>query len=127
MGDVVIRLLLEDKGLLEPARAFLPRPDVFLISSGKDVAEQRFESLLANLRRADLHVRHSSWATRNVGKLLGEAAKARARCAVILGDELEQGYVVVKDLDSGEQSDAVPVEGLADRLKKILAGAAESP
>ena len=127
MGDVVIRLLLKDKGLLEPARGFRPRPDVFLICSGKEVAEQRFESLLASLRRADLHVRHSSRSTRNVGKLLGEAARVRARCAVILGDELEQGHVVVKDLDTGEQSDAVPVDGLADRLKKDLAGAAGSP
>ncbi len=121
MGDVVLRLLLEDKGLLDQARGFRPRPDVFLISSGKEAAEQRFESLLATLRRADLHVRHSSRATRNVGKLLGEAARARARCAVILGDELDQGNVVVKDLDSGEQFDAVPVEGLADRLKTELA------
>jgi hypothetical protein len=28
--------------------------------------------------------------------------------------------VVVKDLDSGEQDDAVPVEGLADRLKQRI-------
>ena len=127
MGDVVIRLLLEDKGLLEPARGFLPRPDVFLISSGKEVAEKRFESLLASLRRADLHVRYSSRTTRNVGKLLGEAAKARARCAVILGDELEQGNVVVKDLDSGEQFDAVPVDGLVGRLKTKLSMSGDSP
>jgi histidyl-tRNA synthetase len=122
MGDVVIRLVLEDKGLLEPAERYLPRPDVFLILAGKGEAEQRFEAILASLRRADLHVRHSSRATRNVGKLLGEAAKVRARCAVILGDELAQGNVAVKNLDSGEQDDAVPVDGLEDRLKMLVAG-----
>ena len=54
-----------------------------------------------------------------MGKLLGEAAKARARCALILGDELEAGTVVVKDLDSGEQED-VPLEDLEERLKEML-------
>ncbi|MHC4415104.1 MAG: histidine--tRNA ligase [Planctomycetota bacterium] len=120
MGDVVIRLVLEDRGLLEPAENLLPRPDVFLVSAGKEEAERRFRPLLASLRRAGLHVRHSHRETRNVGKLLGEAAKARARCAVILGDELAAGNVVVKDLDSGEQDDAVPLGGLAERLKTRL-------
>lgn len=126
MGDVVIRLVLEDKGLLEAAEASAPRPDVFLISTGKPEAEQRFEAMLASLRRAGLHVRHSSRSTRNVGKLLGEAGKTRARCAVILGDELAQGNVVVKDLDSGEQDDAVPVDGLADRLRQQVGTAGGS-
>jgi len=120
MGDVVLRLVLKDKGLLEAAEANVPRPDVFLISTGTPPAQERFETLLASLRRDDLHVRHSSRATHNVGKLLGEAGKLRARCAVILGDELAQGHVVVKDLDSGEQDDAVPVEGLAARLKQRI-------
>ena len=120
MGDVVIRLVLEERDLLEPAERFMPRPDVFLISTGREEAEKRFGRLLASLRRAGLHVRHSHRSTRNVGKLLGEAAKARARCAVILGDELQSGHVVVKELDSGLQHDAVPVGGLADRLKSML-------
>ena len=120
MGDVVIRLVLDDKGVPEAADAGLPRPDVFLISTGKPPAEKRFEKILVTLRREDLHVRHTTRATRNVGKLLGEAAKLRARCVVILGDELEHGNVVVKHLDSGEQDDAVPVDGLADRLKQLI-------
>ncbi len=120
MGDVVIRLVLKDRGLFDAAEAYGPRPDVFLISTGTPPAEARFETVLASLRRDDLHVRHSSRATHNVGKLLGEAGKLRARCAVILGDELAQGHVVVKDLDSGEQDDAVPVEGLARTLKQRI-------
>ncbi len=103
MGDVVIKLVLEDRGLLQAAESYLPRPDVFVISAGKEQAEKTFRGLVARLRRRGFHVRHSDKATRNVGKLLGEAAKARARFAVILGDELETGRVVVKDLDRGEQ------------------------
>ncbi len=120
MGDVVIRLVLEQHGLLRPAEELMPRPDAFLISSGKDEAERRFRPLLGQLRSAGLHVRCSARATRNVGKLLGEAARTRARLAVILGDELAAGHVAVKDLDRGEQDDAVPVDELAQQLKTRL-------
>ena len=41
--------------------------------------------------------------TRNVGKLLSDAAKARARFAVILGAEIAEGRVALKDLATGEQ------------------------
>lgn len=103
MGDVVIKLVLEDRGLLGPSESYLPRPLVFVISAGKTMAEVTFRELVAQLRRRGFHVRHSDKATRNVGKLLGEAARARARFAVILGEELEKGQVILRDLDLGEQ------------------------
>ncbi|MHC4217265.1 MAG: histidine--tRNA ligase [Planctomycetota bacterium] len=119
MGDVVIRLVLEERGLLAPAEELMPRPDVFLIAAGKPEAESQFRPLMTRLRRAGLHVRHSARSTRNVGKLLGDAAKAHARFAVILGAELEQGHIAIKDLDSGVQVDAVPLESLEDRIKEM--------
>ncbi len=105
MGDVVLRLVLEDHGLLESAAQYMPRPHAFVISSGDDVAEAKLKPIVASLRRHGLHVRHSYRATRNVGKLLGEAAKTRAHYAVILGEELNDDRVVVKHLESGEQQD----------------------
>ena len=42
-------------------------------------------------------------ATRNVGKLITEASKSNTRFTVILGEELENGKVVVKNMDSGDQ------------------------
>lgn len=111
MGDVVIRLVLEDKSLLKPAEDYLPRPDVFVISSGDAWADKEFGPLVALLRGTGLHVRHSYRATRNIGKLLGEASKLRARVAVILGKELEGGNVIVKDLESGSQEE-LPLAGL---------------
>ena len=119
MGDVVIRLVLEDRGLLAPAEELKPRPDVFLISAGKPEAEKQFRPLMARLRRVGLHVRQSARATRNVKKLLGDAAKSHARFAVILGEELEGGHIAIKDLDSGVQVDAVPLESLEDRIKEM--------
>ena len=116
MGDVVLRLILEERRLLKDVDEHAPRPDAFLIAA-KEAADPRFAALLASLRRAGLHVRHSDRSTRNVGKLLGEAAKARARYAVILGDELQEGCVAVKDLASGEQRN-VPLERLEEELRR---------
>jgi hypothetical protein len=38
---------------------------------------------------------------------------------VILGKELEQGHIAIKDLDSGVQVDAVPLAALEDRIKEM--------
>ncbi|MCZ6493011.1 MAG: His/Gly/Thr/Pro-type tRNA ligase C-terminal domain-containing protein, partial [Planctomycetota bacterium] len=117
MGDVVLRLVLEDRGLLKAAQEYAPRPDAYVISAGKDEAERQFRPLVARLRREGLHARHSYRSTRNVGKLLGEAAKSRARFAIILGDELKDGNVVVKDLDAGKQEN-VKLDDLATMLRE---------
>jgi len=119
MGDVVLGLLLHDKGLLPEEVYMKPlRPHVFVIAANDDAAA-KLPSLVAQLRHAGLHVRHSYRSTRNVGKLLGEAGKALARSAVILGDELAQGAVELKDLESGEQR-TVPIASLSDDIRLVL-------
>lgn len=115
MGDVVLGLVLADRGLLPKDGAeLLPRPDAFVISAGDPQAEERLPTLCAELRRAGLHVRHSYKATRNVGKLLADASRCRARCAVILGADLAQGMVQLKDLSTGEQRSVASVDVLAE-------------
>ena len=112
MGDVVLANVLRDRKLLpDDGTALLPRPDVFVISAGGEAAESELPRLLMRLRRAGLHARTSARATRNVGKLLGDAGKARARFAVILGAELADGNVSLKDLDAGAQQ-VVPLAGI---------------
>jgi histidyl-tRNA synthetase len=120
MGDVVLRLVLEDHGLLKPAEQYMPRPDVFVITARDEEPQTNFTPTISELRQAQLHVRHSYKATRNVGKLLSEANKARARFAVILGKELDEGNVVLKDLQSGEQEE-IARETLIDVLRTKLA------
>ena len=118
MGDVVIRLMLEDRGLLEEAEAYLPRPDAFVISALDD-GGKAMGGLIAELRRAGLHARHSYKATKNVGKLLGDAGKARARCAVIIGAEWEQGKVAIKDLETKEQTGVEAAE-LVEHVRSLV-------
>ena len=118
MGDVVLANILRDRKLLpEDGALLLARPDAFIISAGGEDAERMLPGLVMSLRRMGLHVRSSAKATRNVGKLLGEAGKARARVAVILGAELAQDSVVLKDLDAGTQE----VIALSDVAARLLA------
>ena len=118
MGDVVLGLVLADRGLL-PADGgeLLPRPDAFVVSAGDAAAEAALAPLVARLRADGLHVRHSYKATRNVGKLLSDASRQRARFAVILGAEVAEGMVQLKDLASGEQRPVTMAE-LAGALRR---------
>lgn len=121
MGDVVLTLLLQARGLLEDDMAAPPRPDVFLITGGSDVAEQQFIPLATSLRDLGLHVRHTWKSGRNIGKQLKEAVANRSRFACILGDEMDRSEVAVKDLDAGTQCD-VPLADLPAWLHRGLAG-----
>lgn len=109
MGDVVLSLVLRDRELLGDGTELLPRPDVFVVSAGGDADEQLTQTV-SSLRNAGLHTRMSYRATRNVGKLLTEASKSNARFTVILGEELEGGKVVLKNMDTGEQSEVQQTE-----------------
>ncbi|MEE8154954.1 MAG: histidine--tRNA ligase [Phycisphaerales bacterium] len=120
MGDVVLRLVLEDHGLLRPAEQYMPVPDVFVIDLCEQDLQDHLPTLVSELRRAGLHVRHSYKTTRNVGKLLSEANKVRARFAVILGKELDEGNVVLKDLRSSEQEE-IARETVIEMLRTKLA------
>jgi len=111
MGDVVLGLVLADRGLLpKDGNELLPRPDAFVVSAGEPAADAELPRLVARLRADGFHVRHSYKATRNVGKLLADASKQRARFAVILGAELAEGRAMLKDLASGEQRPVVLTE-----------------
>lgn len=104
MGDVVLGLVLADRGLLpKDGSELLPRPDAFVISADETAGDGELPRLVASLRAQGFHVRHSYKATRNVGKILADASKQRSRFAVILGAELSEGRVMLKDLASGDQ------------------------
>lgn len=129
MGDVVLSLVLQDRGLMPDDKTLLERvgarPEVFVIPGEGDEAveaEKALRPLVAKLRRAGLHVRHSYKATRKTGKLLKEAASQHAKLAVIL----ESGtHAQVKDLDEGKPlGEAIPFEKLEDVVRAALGGRA---
>ena len=102
MGDVVLSNVLFDKGLMPENVS--SRPDIYLVAVTDDGADRQ-AALAAQLRRAGVHARFSYKSGRNVGKMLKEAASARARFAVILDEKVGQGIALLKDLSSGEQSE----------------------
>lgn len=116
MGDVVLSLIMQDKGLMPDDKGILERaglrPDVFVISNGTPEAEGQLHAMVASLRAAGLHARHTSKATRNVGKLLKEAADLNARASLII----ESGTTcAIKNMSSGEQRQ-LPLDLAVDTL-----------
>ncbi len=102
MGDVVLSLVLRDKGLLGDGSDLLPTPDVFVVSASEE-GDAAIADTVSFLRNANLHTRRSYKATKNVGKLLTEAAKLNAKYAIILGEELSRSEYVVKNLETKDQ------------------------
>lgn len=99
MGDVVLKELLVDRGLLpEP----VPRIDYYLVAvtgEQRDVLLRVAHGLRDAGHCVDYGLRHQG-----VGKQLKAASAVGARKAVILGpDELADGVAVVRALESGEE------------------------
>lgn len=125
MGDVVLSLVLQDKGLMpsddQIARDLGLNPDVFVITNGDEPSEQALAPVLAALRRAGLHARRSYKSTRNVGKLLQEAGKSGARFALIL----ESGTsATLKDMGKQGASEDAQRQLRADTLEALIEQAA---
>ena len=117
MGDIVLSLVLEKRGLLKEIAP--SPPEIFLLSAGEDGTDERMIATMHALRNAGMHARRSYKTTRNVGKLLSEAAKSGAKLAIIFGEECAQGRVVVKDLGAASQED-VAFDDLKEHLDRLL-------
>jgi len=111
MGDVVLSLVMQDKGLWPDdagvLRATGLAPDVFVISSGAPDADASLRPVVARLRAAGLHARHTYKTTKNVGKLLQEASGLRSRVAMIIESV---NAASIKDLNTGVQTGPFPLE-----------------
>jgi histidyl-tRNA synthetase len=94
----------------EQGMAIGSRPLVAVLSADPDALEPRLR-VAGVLRDAGLRVRPDGSA-RKLGRQLESAAKVGARWAVIVGEELERGVVVLRDLSGGEQRD-LPLDQLA--------------
>ncbi len=118
MGDVVLSLLLADRGLLHPAQ---PRSGVFVADAAEGLRDRVFE-VVAGLRRAGL-LAEFSYTWQPLGKQLKAADRAAAAWAVILGDETRQrGVVQIKDLRGGGGKEVPLRELLADPPQTLRAG-----
>lgn len=101
-------LAMEEQGVALPATA----PLVAVVGTGDDQADRL--KIAGRLRDAGLRVRPDG-SSRKLGKQLEAASKAGAGWAVIVGDELGDGMVGLKDLGSGEQ-ETVALDEVATRV-----------
>jgi len=116
MGDMTLRLALEERGLLP---AFVNAPDFYAVVVGpaERAAALRDVSLL---RQSGVRVEYALKET-GIGKQFKQASAAGAPYALIYGpEEVAAGQVKVKDFASGREL-ALPAEGLAERLLAVRA------
>jgi len=90
-------LAAREQGVADPE----PPPLVVVVSADPGAFEPRLR-VAGSLREAGLRVRVDG-GSRKLGKQLESATRLGARWAVIVGEELERGNVVLRDLTAGEQ------------------------
>jgi len=109
-GDVVIQELLQEKGLLP---GLSRRIDFFLVPFSQEEREQAIRTV-QQLRKQGFY----SDLVLNSKKLKGalrEGARLRAkRVVLLLPDELKQGLLVLRDLESGQEERIAEERFLAD-------------
>ncbi len=114
MGDVVLEILLRERGLLPEHLG--GGPDVFIVNASDDadltaqwasrLRRSTFDPTVRKITQGGLRVQHSYRATKNIGKLLQEAASAQARFALILApDELSRSVVKWRDLHARSETE----------------------
>jgi histidyl-tRNA synthetase len=110
MGDCVLGILLEEKGLLHTAVAG-PTLDVFVACVDAERFPKALE-IVARLRRQG-YATGFSYKTTGLSKQLKQASESGARQCIIVGQEWEQGQLILKNMADGSQS-SLALSGLYD-------------
>ncbi len=112
-----VLLALESQGA--PAAPDPAAPVAVVVGAEPGATSDRLR--IATLLRSAGIAARAELAPRKLGKQLEAAARDRAHFAVILGDELADGQVQLKDLDAGTQK-LVSVDDLAREIGRAHAG-----
>ncbi len=115
MGDAVLGILLEEKGLLSTDNIATKKLDYFVVFADSDLQKKAVE-ICAALRFSGLSADFSYKAV-SLGKQLKAADSANASHAVIVGQELLQNAkLTIKDMKTGNQSE-VEYDSFINQLK----------
>jgi histidyl-tRNA synthetase len=112
-----VLLALEEQG--RSASAELVPPVAVVVGADPAATAERLR--IATLLRAAGILARAELAPRKLGKQLEAAARDHAHFAVIVGDELADGQVQLKDLEAGTQK-LVPVDDLSREVGRAHAG-----
>lgn len=100
MGDCVLEILLKDRGLLEDKAT--RKLDYFVAYADKQYQSKAIE-ITSQLRAAGLSAVFN-YKFANLGKQLKQASSQMAAKAIIIGAEIEDNQLMIKDMATGEQS-----------------------
>ena len=119
MGDVVLSLVLKDKGVVP--ENVMPSPDAFVIVANND-SRHFAMPIVSKLRASGLHTRFSYRSTTNVGKLLKEANQQRTKLAIIIdANANDKGTVSVKNMLTGDQDNDVRMDDIVSLAQGAIA------
>ena len=112
VGDAVLAILLEEKGLLSSQ---LPSfgPDFFVAFADEQYRDKAIE-ITTRLRQQGLAASFS-YKNTNLKKQIKQASAQNAKKCVILGQELQENKLVVKDMTGGDQQ-LVEIDDFFSRL-----------
>jgi histidyl-tRNA synthetase len=114
IGDCVLAILLEEKGLL-PKQLPSHQLDYFVAFTDKKFLNKAIE-ITAKLRSRGLAV-NFSYKSANLAKQLKQASAQNAQKCVIIGQELsESNELIIKDMATGEQ-ESIDVDKFFAELK----------
>ncbi|MDO9545385.1 MAG: histidine--tRNA ligase, partial [Pelolinea sp.] len=117
MGDVVLPIILEDYGLLPSLKI---NPAQILVTIFDEESTSKSLKIAAELRNADFSVQLFP-ETAKIGKQFKFADRSDIQYAVVIGpEEIEGGFVQVKDMKTREQVSVMDVE-LISYFKGLLA------
>ena len=115
MGDVTLRILLEEKGLLPK---MIQSPDFYCVFGGE--AERKAALGQATTLRGAGYSVEVPIKAGGFGKQLGAAAASGAKLALIYGsDELARGVVKIRDLGAKKEAE-FPQARIAEAVEQVL-------
>jgi len=100
IGDCVLGILLEEKGLLNKQLS-TPKPDYFVAFTDKQYIQKAIE-VTAKLRLVKCAA-NFSYKPIGLSKQLKQASEQKVKKCIIIGSEIEKNQLVVKDMTSGQQ------------------------
>ena len=119
MGDVVLEILLRERGLLRESEGAL---DFFVIDAKVELFESRVLSMVSQLRGKGFSAAFS-YKRQSLSKQLKQASASRARYAVIVGEETDRyDQVTLKNLSTGTQASASLPDFLANPREAFSGG-----
>jgi len=104
IGDCVLGILLEEKGLLQKQLS-TAGPEYFVALTDKQYLEKAVE-ITSKLRLAK-RAANFSYKPAGLSKQLKQASEQNAKKCIIIGSEIENNQLVIKDMASGEQKTVV--------------------